>query len=126
MQQITKLAPMAGSVEIRGYKASDGSVTRSFSKEQLRAWFHLPSPSFDLKTAGGKLVTQSVAPGDSLTTVNGRGFGHGVGLSQYGAKNMADQGWGYDRILGFYYTDVTILHYNISGMRLPKGYQGYN
>ena len=40
--------------------------------------------------------------------VNGRGNGHNVGMSQYGAKAMAEQGYGYEEILTFYYTDVTI------------------
>ncbi|MBI4238119.1 MAG: SpoIID/LytB domain-containing protein [Deltaproteobacteria bacterium] len=33
----------------------------------------------------------------------GRGFGHGVGLCQWGAKAMAEQGKGYREILEFYY-----------------------
>jgi len=39
---------------------------------------------------------------------DGRGFGHGVGLSQWGAHAMAEQGSGYREILRFYYTDVDI------------------
>jgi len=39
---------------------------------------------------------------------NGHGFGHGVGLSQYGAHEMASQGKDYREILRFYYTDVEI------------------
>ena len=39
---------------------------------------------------------------------NGRGFGHGVGLSQWGAHAMAERGSGYEEILRFYYTDVEI------------------
>ena len=39
---------------------------------------------------------------------NGRGFGHGVGLSQWGAHAMAEQGSGYREILRFYYTGVEI------------------
>ena len=33
----------------------------------------------------------------------GGGFGHGVGLSQWGAKAMADKGFSAKEILGFYY-----------------------
>ncbi|HME81430.1 MAG TPA: SpoIID/LytB domain-containing protein [Candidatus Eremiobacteraceae bacterium] len=40
--------------------------------------------------------------GDSLV-VKGSGFGHGVGMSQWGAKDMADQGLGITAILSFYY-----------------------
>ncbi len=37
-------------------------------------------------------------------TFNGHGWGHGLGMSQYGAKGMADKGFTYDEILEFYYT----------------------
>ena len=37
-------------------------------------------------------------------TFNGNGWGHGVGMSQWGAKAMADKGFGYGDILTFYYT----------------------
>lgn len=33
----------------------------------------------------------------------GGGFGHGVGLSQFGSYNLAKLGWSVQRILGFYY-----------------------
>ncbi len=38
----------------------------------------------------------------------GVGNGHGVGLSQNGAKGMADMGYTYDQIIKHYYTGVTI------------------
>ena len=38
----------------------------------------------------------------------GVGNGHGVGLSQNGAKGMADMGYTYDQIIKHYYTNVTI------------------
>ncbi len=41
-------------------------------------------------------------------TITGAGSGHNVGLSQYGAKAMAEDGYDYEDILHFYYTDVTI------------------
>ena len=40
--------------------------------------------------------------------VKGAGFGHGVGMSQYGAYGFAKQGTGYQAILGHYYTGTTI------------------
>jgi stage II sporulation protein D len=40
--------------------------------------------------------------------VNGAGFGHGVGLSQYGAYGYAKHGFRYDQILTHYYTGTTI------------------
>ena len=41
-------------------------------------------------------------------TFSGRGWGHHVGMSQYGAKAMAEQGMNYQQILQFYYTGVTV------------------
>jgi hypothetical protein len=41
-------------------------------------------------------------------TIRGAGFGHGVGMSQYGAMGYASHGWDYRRILGHYYTDTSI------------------
>ena len=38
----------------------------------------------------------------------GGGFGHGVGLSQYGSYNLAKLGWSADRILAFYYPQTKI------------------
>jgi hypothetical protein len=35
--------------------------------------------------------------------------GHGVGLCQYGAKVLADHGYGYRTILGHYYSRVEIM-----------------
>ena len=37
-----------------------------------------------------------------------RGFGHGVGMSQYGAEGMAKNGYNYKEILGHYYQGTTI------------------
>lgn len=40
--------------------------------------------------------------------IRGHGFGHGIGMSQYGAKGMAEHGWTYDRILSHYYQGTTL------------------
>ena len=37
-----------------------------------------------------------------------KGFGHGVGLSQYGAEALAIEGYGYKEILKYYYKDILI------------------
>lgn len=52
--------------------------------------------------------------GQEYYFVSGRGYGHGVGMSQWGAKAMADQGKTYREILNFYYPNSTIEALNIS------------
>lgn len=45
---------------------------------------------------------------DAVFTVNGRGWGHGIGLSQYGAKGYATQGRTYDWILAHYFQQTSL------------------
>ncbi|MCB0875764.1 MAG: SpoIID/LytB domain-containing protein [Solirubrobacterales bacterium] len=40
--------------------------------------------------------------------VKGGGFGHGVGMSAWGAYGYAKHGWGYERIIGHYYRRVKV------------------
>ena len=65
-------------------------------------------------------------------TIRGAGFGHGVGMSQYGAMGYASHGWDYKAILGHYYTgtelgvlkaprDVRVLLQSTSGAAAFSG-----
>ena len=58
--------------------------------------------------SGGTTGRKSPRRSDGTFTITGTGNGHNVGMSQYGAKAMAEQGYDYEEILDFYYTDVTI------------------
>ena len=40
--------------------------------------------------------------------IDGRGWGHGIGMSQYGARGYAEAGWGYERILKHYYRGTSL------------------
>lgn len=62
----------------------------------LRAQFKLKSTFFD-----AVIVDQQVV-------LYGKGFGHGVGLCQEGAMQMAKKGYTYDQILRFYYAGVQL------------------
>jgi len=45
--------------------------------------------------------------GDSIKIVT-KGYGHGVGMSQYGANGMAKEGYSYKEIIDHYYKDVEV------------------
>ena len=67
-----------------------------------------------ITSSGITTVTGSAAPsvstgnsGNSIT-ITGIGSGHNVGMSQYGAKAMAEMGMSYMDILQFYFTGITI------------------
>jgi len=52
--------------------------------------------------------TPASAYGEAVFVVSGRGWGHGVGMSQYGAYGQAVAGRTYDQILGHYYAGTEI------------------
>lgn len=58
-------------------------------------------------SSGGASGGANPSASDSFV-ITGTGNGHNVGLSQYGAKAMAEQGRSYQDILNFYYTGITI------------------
>ena len=58
------------------------------------------------KTLAGTQVRSALGLRSASFTVSG--YGHGVGMSQVGAKAMAEQGFTYDEILKHYYTGVTL------------------
>ena len=45
---------------------------------------------------------------DTKVIVKNKGYGHGVGMSQYGAQGMAKAGYNYQDILKYYYTGIDI------------------
>lgn len=67
-----------------------------YSGVELRNLLGLRSTDFEI-----------VVNGD-ITTIITRGYGHGVGMSQYGANKLANQGYSYRDIINHYYTNVNI------------------
>ncbi len=53
-------------------------------------------------------ATFTVTYTDGSFTFTVRGYGHGVGMSQVGANHLAQQGYTWQEILQYYYTDVTL------------------
>jgi stage II sporulation protein D len=67
----------------------------------------------DLRRALGYDVLRStffdLVAVDSAVRFEGRGWGHGVGLSQFGAKGMAERGYLWPQILQHYYPGTTLM-----------------
>jgi len=79
---------------ILGKYAISSSGTKKVSQEKLAF----------ISTKGVSIVDTN----STNYSFDGRGWGHGIGMSQYGAKEMAEEGFTYDEILKHYYTGVTI------------------
>ncbi|MFZ5898654.1 MAG: SpoIID/LytB domain-containing protein [Bacillota bacterium] len=74
-----------------------------FNADRVRSALGLKSSYFTMTKnfdPSGKLVS---------VTFNGNGWGHGLGMSQYGAYGMAKAGYTYREILDHYYTNVKIV-----------------
>jgi stage II sporulation protein D len=73
-----------------------GDTTKTFTGRQFRTALKLRSLRFTIvPTPTGFLLT-------------GRGYGHALGMSQWGAYNLAEQGLKYPSILAHYYQDVRL------------------
>ena len=68
-----------------------------FTGSELRQLFKLRSTDFELSCKDGKFVF----------TVHG--YGHGIGMSQYGANVMAKDGADYREILAHYYPSTVLV-----------------
>jgi stage II sporulation protein D len=63
----------------------------------------------DVRSALGLRSTRfNIDLNNSSVIVTCSGFGHGVGMSQWGARSLAEQGWDYERILQHYYQSTAI------------------
>lgn len=80
-----RVAGTKGKVKIRG--------------EVFRRYLKLPSSKFNLTIE------------DNQLKVAGRGYGHGLGLSQWGSKHLAEEGFTYDLILSHYYPEAKLVNY---------------
>ena len=93
-------------------RSQSGTITEltagdmTMTGQDAREMFTLRSANFTVEYANGKFT---------FTTL---GYGHGVGLSQYGADYMARQGATYDEILAHYYSDASLV--DLSELKLAK------
>ena len=69
---------------------------KTYTGREIREKLGLASSDFDIEQEGDTYIFHTV------------GYGHGVGMSQYGAQGMAEEGYDYRTILTYYYQGVEI------------------
>ncbi len=108
-EEVTKIAE-SNNVSLKNFrnslkilKMSDSDTVlqvqfgnKTFTGEEIRKMFALRSPTFDIKL------------NENVLTFTVRGYGHGVGMSQFGADYYAKQGYTYEEILKHYYSGIII------------------
>ena len=72
---------------------------KTFTGREVRELLGLPSSDFTWKVEGDSVV---------VTTT---GYGHGVGMSQFGANGMAKEGKKAEEIVRYYYQGVEVQDY---------------
>ena len=89
-----------GEYEVRTFLSPEGLNITNYFEETLKGGKILPSAYFDMEINAGECVV-----------LYGRGYGHGVGMSQNGADEMAKQGYTWEEILKYFYKNVEIREY---------------
>jgi stage II sporulation protein D len=97
-------------------------------QDHRKKFFILGSDSIRLADIRTDLALRSTfftmeAKNDTIL-IHGKGYGHGVGLSQEGAMEMARQGYSYSDILRFYFYNVQIVELaDVPVSGLPEGFR---
>lgn len=90
--------------DIKVLQESEGGRIKSiqignklFDGKEIRNIFSLNSTNFKITLEGSKVIIDTI------------GYGHGVGMSQFGANYMASQGNSFKDILKYYYKDTEVV-----------------
>ena len=102
----------SGSVQAVTFTGTNGSYHAV--KDEVRFLPGMKSNFFTIDSSKGRVEKN----GDSTTVyldkasdelkIKGKGFGHGIGMSQQGAQEMGKRGFTYREILEFYFTDIEV------------------
>lgn len=86
-----------------------------FNQKQRKAFYIHPSLGIPLRDLRSNFRLKSTFFNVSLegeqVRIDGKGFGHGVGLCQEGAMIMAKKGYTYQQIAMFYFSGISIINY---------------
>jgi stage II sporulation protein D len=111
-------------LKMRRLVATDGDAFSScnrevfvISGEDSEASAQPPSSSDEGTSASVRLaglpgITAEAAVGQGGIVIRGSGYGHGLGMPQYGAKQLAQEGWRYRDILLYFYSGVKLVNWD--------------
>ncbi|NET32254.1 MAG: SpoIID/LytB domain-containing protein [Cyanothece sp. SIO1E1] len=88
--------------------------TQVMRGDELRKSLGLRSTLFSVFPLGGEVASIGTVTSAPISfQFTGRGYGHGIGMSQWGAFSMAKQGYDYRQILGHYYSGVELAEIQV-------------
>ncbi|MCD8215128.1 MAG: SpoIID/LytB domain-containing protein [Clostridiales bacterium] len=101
----------SGNGRVYSMTFSGNQGTYTIEKENVRTFFNSSSQGSLMSRVFDISFIYNDNSSEFTLEIKGKGWGHGVGLSQYGAKSMAEAGYTYEEILKHYYTGVEIVNY---------------
>ena len=98
---IVDITPISKSISgrVTWLKLTGTTGSKTIRGEELRLLLKLPSSKFNLAIKNDQVLFA------------GRGYGHGLGLSQWGSKELAEHGFTYEQILSHYYSYAMLVKY---------------
>ena len=115
---ITLVNP-AGVLEVRGWEGLRAVIGRTSATAPRACGTNVIAANFTLNNPGSLDVAKNPDGTVSQVTVYGGGWGHNLGMSQYGAHGRGKLGQHFIEILQAYYTGVDIGSYPIDILRAP-------
>jgi SpoIID/LytB domain protein len=108
-RRISSVALSGGTVIVRGGGATKRLSVAEF-RSDLNSWAHCLAPDrYPTFDTDGRLpqtvpsIWFTLSTSGQSVVLHGRGWGHGVGMVQWGAYGKAKRGLSYERILAYYY-----------------------
>ncbi|MFS8815258.1 stage II sporulation protein D [Thermostichus sp. MS-CIW-21] len=107
--EILRSSPWGRAITLR-LVGSQGS--KDVSGSEFRRALGLRSTMIAISPRGEAATTASLTPAGAnfpaFFQIQGRGYGHGVGMSQWGAAALASQNYSYQQILSHYYRNTSL------------------
>ncbi len=102
---------LSGGQQALSVQTSTGTETvtnlKGQSVQTASGQIALDGSPVSIQTSGG-IVSNEGSTGVTSITVTGKGWGHRIGMSQYGAKGYAERGWTAEQILTHYFKGTTV------------------
>ncbi len=101
---VARRTPYGRAVWVDAVGSTGRKVRLRAEDVRLALLFNGPPAAKGLASMNCRMIDR----GSAIEFADGRGYGHGVGMCQWGAHDKAERGWSAERILAFYYPGATL------------------
>ena len=111
-KNLSKEYPIKDIKNVKVHKKNSGKRIEEIKINQSSGSINIPAAKFRLLVNPQKLQSTifTITGEKNAILFSGRGYGHGVGLCQWGAKTMAENSYDFRSILQFYYKNIQLRY----------------